>query len=35
MLGLDEISLTLAQADDVRLYESKRRATEPWLFPES
>ncbi|MDA7085532.1 3-isopropylmalate dehydratase small subunit [Pseudomonas sp. SA3-5] len=34
MLGLNEIGLTLAQADTVRLYEDMRRTTEPWLFPD-
>ncbi|MBK5516262.1 3-isopropylmalate dehydratase small subunit [Pseudomonas sp. TH10] len=32
ILGLDEISLSLTHADAVRLYESMRRTTEPWLF---
>ena len=32
ILGLDEISLSLAHADAVRLYENMRRTTEPWLF---
>jgi 3-isopropylmalate/(R)-2-methylmalate dehydratase small subunit len=30
--GLDEIGLTLQQADAIRAYESKRRAEAPWLF---
>lgn len=30
--GLDEIGLTLRQADDIRAYESRRRAEAPWLF---
>jgi 3-isopropylmalate/(R)-2-methylmalate dehydratase small subunit len=34
ILGHDEISLTMAQADAVRLYENMRRTTEPWLFSE-
>lgn len=30
--GLDEISLTLEYADDIRRYEEKRRHDVPWLF---
>ena len=30
--GLDAIDLTLAKADAIRAYETRRRATEPWLF---
>ncbi|PPE71937.1 3-isopropylmalate dehydratase small subunit [Solimonas fluminis] len=30
--GLDEIGLTLQQADAIRAYEAKRRAEAPWLF---
>lgn len=30
--GLDDIGLTLEQADDIRAYEAKRRAEAPWLF---
>jgi 3-isopropylmalate/(R)-2-methylmalate dehydratase small subunit len=30
--GLDEIGLTLQQADAIRAYEQKRRAETPWLF---
>ena len=30
--GLDEISLTLRHADDVRAYEERRRKAAPWLF---
>jgi 3-isopropylmalate/(R)-2-methylmalate dehydratase small subunit len=30
--GLDDISLTLQQADRIRDYERVRRAHEPWLF---
>ena len=32
--GLDEIGLTLHQADAIRDYESRRRAAEPWIFQE-
>ena len=31
--GLDDIALTLQQADDIRAYEQRRRTLEPWLFP--
>ncbi|WP_237059020.1 3-isopropylmalate dehydratase small subunit [Microbulbifer sediminum] len=30
--GLDDIGLTLEDADDIRAYEEKRRAQAPWLF---
>lgn len=30
--GLDDIALTLVQADKIRTYEAHRRALEPWLF---
>ena len=30
--GLDDISLTLGQADAIRAYERVRRVQEPWLF---
>jgi 3-isopropylmalate/(R)-2-methylmalate dehydratase small subunit len=30
--GLDEIGLTLQQVDAIRAFESKHRATQPWLF---
>jgi 3-isopropylmalate/(R)-2-methylmalate dehydratase small subunit len=33
--GLDEISLTLQHAEEIRTFEEKRRASEPWLFKES
>jgi 3-isopropylmalate/(R)-2-methylmalate dehydratase small subunit len=32
MNGLDEIGLTLQNADAIRAYEAKRRADAPWLF---
>ena len=32
--GLDEIALTLQQADAIRQYEAWRRELEPWLFNE-
>ncbi len=32
--GLDEIGLTLKEADAIRTYESRRRADAPWLFRE-
>ncbi|MFZ5507485.1 MAG: 3-isopropylmalate dehydratase small subunit [Pseudomonadota bacterium] len=31
--GLDDIALTLQQADDIRAHERRRRTLEPWLFP--
>ena len=30
--GLDEIGLTLQHADQIRAFESKRKAEQPWLF---
>jgi len=30
--GLDDIALTLKQADDIRAYEERRRREAPWLF---
>jgi len=30
--GLDDIGLTLQQADDIRAYEEQRKAEAPWLF---
>ncbi|MCW8874846.1 MAG: 3-isopropylmalate dehydratase small subunit, partial [Gammaproteobacteria bacterium] len=30
--GLDDIGLTLQQADDIRAYEQRRRVEAPWLF---
>lgn len=30
--GLDDIGLTLEHADDIRVYEAKRRAQAPWFF---
>ena len=30
--GLDEIGLTLRQADKIRAYEARRRTERPWLF---
>ncbi len=30
--GLDDIALTLQQAERIRAYEASRRAVEPWLF---
>ena len=30
--GLDEIGLTLQQADAIRAYEAKRKSEAPWLF---
>jgi len=30
--GLDDIGLTLADADSIRSYEAKRKAASPWLF---
>ncbi len=30
--GLDEIGLTLTHADEIRAFESKRKAELPWLF---
>jgi 3-isopropylmalate/(R)-2-methylmalate dehydratase small subunit len=30
--GLDEIGLTMRQADRIKAYEERRRADQPWLF---
>ncbi len=30
--GLDEIGLTLEQADEIRAYEARRRQDKPWIF---
>ena len=30
--GLDEIGLTLVHADEIRAFETKHRAAQPWLF---
>jgi 3-isopropylmalate/(R)-2-methylmalate dehydratase small subunit len=30
--GLDEISLTLDQADKIKAFEQRHKATQPWLF---
>ena len=30
--GLDEIGLTLVHADEIRAFEAKHRAAQPWLF---
>ena len=30
--GLDDIGLTLQDADDIKAYETQRRASAPWLF---
>jgi len=32
--GMDDIALTLQQADDIRAYEERRKAEAPWLFQE-
>src|SRR5699024_7393531 len=32
--GLDEIGLTLQDADAIRAYEARRREAEPWVFQE-
>lgn len=32
--GLDEVSLTLQHADEIRAFEEQRRKAEPWLFAE-
>lgn len=32
--GLDEIGLTLQDADAIRAYEARRRQAEPWVFQE-
>lgn len=33
--GLDEIGLTLAHAGEIRAFEARRKAEQPWLFAES
>ena len=30
--GLDDIALTLQHADEIKIYEEKRKQTSPWLF---
>jgi len=30
--GLDDIALTLKHADEIKVYEAKRKQVEPWLF---
>ena len=30
--GLDDIGLTLEQADSIKTYEAERRKSAPWLF---
>ncbi len=30
--GLDDIGLTLQHADEIKAFEEKRKATQPWLF---
>ncbi len=30
--GLDDIGLTLQQADEIRAFETRHQATQPWLF---
>jgi 3-isopropylmalate/(R)-2-methylmalate dehydratase small subunit len=30
--GLDDIGLTLQHVDDIKAFEAKRRAAQPWLF---
>jgi 3-isopropylmalate/(R)-2-methylmalate dehydratase small subunit len=30
--GLDDIGLTLTHADEIRAFEAKRKAEQPWLF---
>jgi 3-isopropylmalate/(R)-2-methylmalate dehydratase small subunit len=32
LAGLDEISLTLQHAEEIRTFEARRRQAEPWLF---
>ena len=32
MNGLDDIGLTLAHADEIRSFEAKHKAAQPWLF---
>ena len=33
--GLDDIGITLQQADKIRAYEAQRRAVTPWLFADA
>jgi 3-isopropylmalate/(R)-2-methylmalate dehydratase small subunit len=30
--GLDDIGLTLQHVDEIKAYEEKHRAAQPWLF---
>ncbi|MDP1674521.1 MAG: 3-isopropylmalate dehydratase small subunit, partial [Burkholderiales bacterium] len=30
--GLDDIGLTLGHADEIRGFEAKHKAAQPWLF---
>jgi len=30
--GLDDIGLTLQHVDEIKAYEAKQRAAQPWLF---
>jgi 3-isopropylmalate/(R)-2-methylmalate dehydratase small subunit len=30
--GLDDIGLTLQEADHIRAYEARRKVSAPWLF---
>jgi 3-isopropylmalate/(R)-2-methylmalate dehydratase small subunit len=30
--GLDDIGLTLGHADEIRAFETKHKAAQPWLF---
>lgn len=30
--GLDEIGLTLQHADEIKAFEAKHKAAQPWLF---
>ena len=30
--GLDDIGLTLQHVDEIRAFEAKHRAAQPWLF---
>ena len=30
--GLDDIGLTLRNADKIRAYEERRKAEQPWLY---
>jgi hypothetical protein len=32
MAGLDDVALALEQSAQIRAYETKRDAMEPWLF---